>query len=195
MTTATASVPATPVKAPRHGVNTPALLETINAVGRQPELGAFQFRATNRWREGTASVGRFEAFYGAGTEHRHTTEVLYDFDHPKVLVGEDRGPTPVEFLLIALAGCLTAGIGNIAAVRGVTLQEVTASVTGDIDIRGILGLAKDVRNGYSNIRVAIDIKGDGPADKLREIVEQSKARSAVYDMLTNGTVVHVDVNA
>lgn len=193
MSTATAETRTRRTPVPLNGVNTPVLLATVTAVGAQPDLAKFQFRASNRWQKGTHNVGRFESFHGAGTEHTHRTSVDYDFDHPAVLVGDDHGPTPVEFLLLALAGCLTSGIANIAAARGVTLREVTSTVTGDIDLRGILGLAPDVRNGFQNIRAEFVIKGDAMPDKLRAIVEQSRARSAVFDMLTNGTRVDVNV--
>jgi uncharacterized OsmC-like protein len=111
-----------------------------------------------------------------------------------VLVGKDEGPTPVEFLLQALLACLTAGIGNIAAARGVRLTRVESRVEGDIDLRGILGISSDVRNGYQQIRVSFDIEGDASPDELRAIVEQSKARSAVFDVLTNGVPVEIRVN-
>lgn len=180
---------------PLNGVDTPTLFATINAVAGAPELAKFQFRASNTWISGTHSRSRIETFSGAGGEHTHTGEVEFNADHPKVLVGSDKAPTPVEFLLHALAGCLTAGIGNIAAARGVKLSEVTSTIEGNIDLRGILGLSKEVRNGYKDLTVTFSIKGDAPAEKLREIVEQSKARSAVYDVLTNGVPVTVTVNA
>jgi uncharacterized OsmC-like protein len=180
-------------RAPRNGVNTPVLLATINAVKGQPSLAAFQFRARNRWVSGTCSESRIESFYGAGGEHTHVTEFKYGADHPNVLVGEDRGPTPVEFLLHGLASCITAGIGNIAAARGVTLTSVESTVEGDIDLQGILGLSNDVRNGYQRIRINFEIAGDAPAEKLREVVEQARARSAVYDVLTNGVPVDVTI--
>src|SRR3954454_20252265 len=170
---------------PRNGVHTPNLLATINAVKETPALAKFQFRATNRWVNGTYSESRVESFGGAGGEHTHRTQFAYGADHPAVLVGEDRGPTPIEFLLHGLAACITAGIGNIAAARGITLTSVESRVEGDIDLRGILGLSDDVRNGYENIRITFDIAGDAPPEKLREIVEQSRARSAVFDVLTN----------
>jgi uncharacterized OsmC-like protein len=189
-------VPATRApRAPRNGVNTPALLATINAVKETPALAKFQFRASSRWLDGTYSESRVESFTGAGGEHKHQTEFRYGADHPAVLVGQDRGPTPVEFLLHALAMCITAGIGNIAAVRGVTLTSVESQVEGDIDLRGILGLSGIVRNGYERIRISVTIAGDAPPEKLREIVEQSRARSAVFDVLTNGVPVDVSVNA
>lgn len=178
---------------PLNGVDTPNLFATINVVRSQPELGAFQFRAKNRWVKGTHSQTRIESFSGAGGEHTHARVFDYDADHPAVLVGADNAPTPVEFLLHGLASCLTAGLANIAAARGVTLTEVESTVEGDIDLRGILGLSDEVRNGYRAIRVHFRISGDAPAEKLEQIVEQSRARSAVYDVLTNGVPVDITV--
>jgi len=187
----------TPAKAPReprHGVNTPALLATINVVKETPALAKFQFRATNRWINGTFSESRIESFSGAGGEHEHQNDFRYGADHPAVLVGEDRGPTPIEFLLHGLASCITAGVANVAAARGVTLTSVESRVEGDIDLQGILGLSDTVRNGYERIRLNVTIAGDAPPEKLRQIVEQSRARSAVFDVLTNGVPVDVSVN-
>lgn len=179
---------------PMNGVDVPTLFATLDAVKGQPEIAKFQFRATNRWQQGTHSRTRFDSYFGAGAEQRHEQAFTYDADHPPVLVGRDQGPTPVEFLLHGIAACLTAGIGNIASARGITLYEIESTVEGDIDLNGILGLSDEVRNGYQQIRVSFKIKGDAPEEKLREVVEQSQARSAVYDVLTNGTPVHVSVN-
>jgi uncharacterized OsmC-like protein len=178
-------------RAPLNGVDTPTLFATINAVKGQPALAKFQFRATNKWVKGTHSRSRIETFSGAGGEHRHTGDVQFNADHPTVLVGTDKAPTPVEFLLHAIASCITAGIGNIAAARGVKLTEVESTVEGDIDLRGILGLSDLVRNGYQQMRVHFRIKGDADAAKLQAIVAQATARSAVYDVLTNGTTVQI----
>ena len=194
-TTPTASAKPARTPKPMNGVDTPALFATIGAVKAQPELAEFRFRATNRWQQGTHSRTRIESFHGAGGAHAHAREFSYDADHPQVLVGRDQAPTPVEFLLHALASCLTAGIGNIAAARGVTLYEVESAVEGDIDLRGILGLSSEVRNGYRQLRISFKVKGDAPAAKLREIVEQSRARSAVYDVLTNGVPIEIAVDA
>lgn len=180
--------------APMNGVDTPTLFATINAVAAAPELAKFTFRCSNEWVDGTYSRSTMEAFDGAGGRHQHASEFRYDSDHPAVLVGGDRGPTPIEFLLHGLAGCLTAGIGNIAAARGVALTEVTSTVEGEIDLRGILGISDEVRNGYQNIRIDFQVKGDAPPEKLRSIVEQSRARSAVFDVLTNGVPVEITVN-
>ena len=185
---------ARPPREPRNGVNTPVLFATINAVKETPALAKFQFRASSRWIDGTFSESRVESFSGAGGQHDHQSQFRYGADHPAVLVGQDRGPTPVEFLLHGLAACITAGIGNIAAARGVTLTSVESRVEGDIDLRGLLGISSDVRNGYERIRISFDIAGDAPPEKLREIVEQSRARSAVFDVLTNGVPVELTIN-
>jgi uncharacterized OsmC-like protein len=180
---------------PLNGVDTPTLFATINAVKGQPELAKFRFRASNKWLRGTHSRGRIESFTGAGGDHAHATDFQFDADHPKVLVGQDQGPTPVEYVLHALAACLTAGIGNIAAARGITLNEVESTVEGDIDLRGLLGIADDVRNGYNQIRVSFKISGDAPPEKLREVVEQSRRRSAVFDVITSSVPVEISVDA
>ena len=166
---------------PRNGVDTPKLFATIGHVAAQPELAKFQFRTESRWIDGTHSRSAMTTFLGAGGEHSHKSEYAAEADHPAVLCGADQGPTPVEHLLHALSSCLIAGIANVAAARGVTLKRVEAIVEGDIDLRGILGLAEDVRNGYQGIRMSFRISGDASPDKLREIVEQSRARSAVAE--------------
>lgn len=194
MQTATMTKPAKKAPpAPRNGVDTPNLLATIGVVGQQPELAKFQFRATNRWMTGTHSRSTMKGFSGAGAEHSHIADYVADGDHPGVLCGGDRAPTPVEWLLHALASCITAGIGNIASARGITLHRVESKVEGDIDLQGILGLSADVRNGFQNVRIAFEIEGDAPAEKLREIVEQARARSAVFDVMTKGVPVAVSV--
>jgi uncharacterized OsmC-like protein len=178
----------------RNGVDTAALFATIEAVKGNNQIADFRFRATNRWISGTHNQSTLDGFYGAMQEMSHRQPFVFDADHPAVLVGQDNGPTPVEFLLHALAACLTAGIANIAAARGVHLDEVESTVEGDIDLLGILGLSKDVRNGYQQIRVSFRLRGDDP-EKLRTVVAQSQARSAVLDVLTNGVPVSIEVDA
>jgi len=178
----------------RNGVDTATLFATLDAVRATPQIGTFQFRATNRWISGTHNQSTLHGFYGAMQEMEHQQPFVFDADHPAVLVGADHGPTPVEFLLHALAACLTAGIANIAAARGVNLESVESSVEGDIDLNGILGLSDDVRNGYEQIRISFKLRGDDP-EKLAKIVEQSRKRSAVFDVLTNGVPVAISVDA
>ena len=180
---------------PRNGVDTPTLFKTLDVVKGQPALAKFQFRARNSWKSGTLSETTIDSFSGAGGEHTHKTTFTLHGDHPGVLVGEDRAPLPIEYLLHALATCITGGIANIAAARGVTLTEVESKIEGDINLLGIFGMAKEVRNGYQGIRASFSIKGDASPEKLQEIVEQSRSRSAVFDVLTNGVPVSMSVCA
>jgi uncharacterized OsmC-like protein len=177
----------------RNGVDTATLFATIDAVKSAPEAARFQFRADNTWVSGTHNRSTIHGFFGVGEERTHERTFQFDADHPAILVGHDNGPTPVEHLLHALAACLTAGLANIAAARGVRLTSVTSTVVGDIDLNGILGLDPDVRNGYEKIAVRFTVKGDAPDDVLRSIVEQSRRRSAVYDVITSGVPVTIDV--
>jgi uncharacterized OsmC-like protein len=177
----------------RNGVDTDALFATINVVKGQRDLAMFRFRATNTWMSGTHSRGSIEGFYGAGQEHTRATGWSFDADHPLVLTGRDNGPTPVEYVLLGLAACLTSGLANIAAARGVTLRSVESSVEGDIDLQGILGLANEVRNGYQQIRVRFQVDADASDEQVRELVAQSQARSAVFDVVTRGVPVTIDV--
>jgi uncharacterized OsmC-like protein len=179
----------------RNGVNTEGVFATINAVAGKPELGAFRFRAESQWQTGTHTRSTSSGFYGAGQEHQHKQETTVDIDHPEVLVGADNGPTPVEYLLHGLAGCLTAGIANVASARKITLHSVEAMVEGDIDLRAIFGITDEVRNGYQAIRVSFRVDADATEEQVRELVAQSQARSAVFDVLTNGTPVTVEVAA
>ena len=177
-----------------NGVDTATLFATLDAVKGQNDIASFQFRASNTWVSGTHSRSKISGFYGAmqEMEHAHVTEVVSD--HPAVLVGADTGPTPVEYLLHAIAACLTSGVANIAAARGVELTKVSSIVEGDINLLGILGLSDgSVRNGYEQIKVTFHIAGDADDETLRGLVEQSRRRSAVYDALTNPTPVVIDV--
>ena len=178
----------------RNGVDTATLFATLDAVKGNPDIAKFQFRATNRWVSGTHNQSTIHGFHGALQEMTHQQPWTFDADHPAVLVGNDNGPTPVEYVLHALAACLTAGLANIAAARGITLTEVESTVEGDIDLMGILGLSDQVRNGYQQIAVRFKVRGDDP-EKLRQVIEQSRQRSAVFDVVTNGVPVSIEVDA
>lgn len=187
-----------PVKAEKvamNGIDVPTLLATIGAVNETRELAKFTFRASGAWLNGTHSRINVNGYFGAGGEQGRDADFVMYGDHPGVLCGADKGPTPVEFLLAALSACITAGIGNIASARQIKLESVETTVEGDINLLGILGLSDEVRNGYNGIRATFRIKGDATAEKLRQIVEQSVARSAVYDVLTNGVPVSIDIEA
>jgi uncharacterized OsmC-like protein len=198
MTATAPTAPRTSAKKPKvamNGVDTPTLLATIKAVGAQPELAQFRFRAENNWINGTRSRSTIAEFHGAGGPQRHKVDFTADSDHPAVLCGAGNGPTPVEWVLHALASCLMAGVGNIAAVRGIKLTRVKAVAEGDIDLQGILGLSNEVRNGYQNVRVHFEIEGDASDEELAEVVMQAKARSAVFDILNRGVPVMIAVES
>jgi len=179
---------------PINGVDVATLFGTRDAVKQTNDIAKFQFRATNTWVSGTHSRSTFADFHGAMQELRHEQDTVVESDHPAVLVGTDVAPTPVEYLLHAIAACLTSGIANVASARGVRLTHVSSTVTGDIDLLGILGLSGgSVRNGYEQIKVTFRVEGDADDVTLREIVEQSRRRSAVYDALTNPTPVAIEV--
>ena len=176
-----------------NGVDTTTLFATLDAVRHQPDLARFQFRARTEWLSGTHNRTTISGFFGAGSEQQHEQEFTLDADHPAVLVGADRGPTPAEHLLQALGSCLMSGLANIAAARGIELGEVTADLEGDIDLLGIFGLDDGVRNGFQEIRVTFHVRGEAEAERLTALVEQARRRSAVYDVLTNG--VRIDLRA
>lgn len=184
-----------PAKVAMNGVDVPTLAATLGVVKGQRELARFTFRAEGEWLGGTHSRAAFSEFKGAGGDHVHRATYVVEGDHPTVLVGGDNAPTPVEMLLAALSACITAGIGNIASIRQVKLHSVETTIEGDIDLQGIFGMDESVRNGFSGIRASFRIKGDATTEVLKGIVEQSVARSAVFDVLTNGVPVAVSVDA
>ncbi|MCA0938688.1 OsmC family protein [Salipiger pacificus] len=190
MTTQTLEKPA---KTAMNGVDVPTFLATLGVVGETPQIAQFTFRADGEWLSGTHSRTAFTGFHGAMQEMQHRRDYAVECDHPQVLCGADNGVTPVELLLAALASCITAGIGNIASIRQVKLHAVETKIEGDINLNGILGLDKSARNGFTGVRMAVKIRGDAPQEKLREIVEQSVARSAVFDVLSNGVPVSVEM--
>lgn len=177
----------------RNGVPVDKLFGTIAKVKADPSLAAFRFTARNQWIEGTASRSTMHEWAGAGGEHVHVREFSFEADHPTLGLGY--GPTPQEFVLHALAACITAGVATGAAARKIELTSVTSTVRGEIDVRGVLGIDDAVRNGFSRIHMSIDVVGDAEPEMLRRLVDGSKARSAVFDMLTGETPVVIDVTA
>jgi uncharacterized OsmC-like protein len=178
---------------PMNGVDVPTLFATLDAVKNAPEAARFQFRAANRWVSGTHSRTTIDGFFGVGQEQQHRHVYVLEADHPEVLVGADQAPSPVEVVLHGLAACLTAGIGNIASARGIELTSVESRLEGDIDLRGLLGLSDRVRNGFEHIRVTFHLTGNATDEQLRAVVEQSRARSAVFDIVTSGVPVDIEV--
>ena len=175
-----------------NGVNVQALLEAREALAGAPEAAQFTWRASSKWQDGVYSRTTIQNYFGLGEEQSHKTEAVFDADHPEVFAAEDRGITPIEYILVGLASCLTAGVAAVAQNRGIQLRSVEATVEGNHDIRGILGDA-DVRNGYNDIKVTFDIDADASQQEIEALVAQSQKRSAVFDALTNPTEVTVAV--
>ena len=176
----------------QNGVNVQALLEARTALQSAPEAAQFTWRATSKWDHGVHSTTRVQQFYGLGQEQSHKNESVFDADHPAVFAAEDNGITPIEYLLVGLAGCLTAGVASVAQNRGIQLRSVDAVVEGKHDIRGILGADADVRNGFNDIKVTFNIDADASKEEIEALVAQSQKRSAVFDALTSPPDVTVE---
>jgi uncharacterized OsmC-like protein len=177
-----------------NGVNVQALISAREALSDAPQAARFTWRATCRWINGTHSRSTVKGFFGLGDEQSHRTEFSFDADHPEVFAAEDNGATPVELVLSGLASCLTAGVASVAQMRNIQLRSVGATLEGDMDLQGILGIDGDVRNGFEDIRVKFDIDADATREEIQALVAQSQKRSAVFDIITNPTNVSVEVN-
>ena len=181
---------ATPVD---NGVNVEALLGAREALSQAPEAAQFKWRAECKWVNGTHSQTSINSFFGLGGEQSHKTTFTFEADHPEIFASEDNGATPVEMVLAGLASCLTAGVAAVAQNREIQLKSVSATLEGDMDVRGILGMDSDVRNGFSGIKVTYKIDADASPEDIKALVAQSQKRSAVYDIITNPTNVKVEV--
>ncbi|HJY37071.1 MAG TPA: OsmC family protein [Steroidobacteraceae bacterium] len=176
-----------------NGVNVEALLGARQALTEAPEAARFKWRASCSWVRGTHSRSTVQSFFGLGAEQSHKTEFSYEADHPEVFAAEDKGATPVEYVLVGLASCLTAGVAAVAQNRGIQLRSVKASVEAGMDLQGILGIDADVRNGFDGIKVVFDIDADASKEDIAALVAQSQRRSAVFDIVTNPTNVAVEI--
>jgi uncharacterized OsmC-like protein len=177
-----------------NGVNVAALLGAREALGQAPEAAQFEWRATCEWVNGTHSHSAVQSYFGLGAEQSHKTTFEFDADHPETFASEDNGATPIEFVLVGLASCLTAGVAAVAQHREIQLRSVKSTLTGQMDAAGILGIDPEVRNGFSGINVHFDIDADASPEDLEALVAQSQKRSAVFDMVANPTSISVDVN-
>jgi uncharacterized OsmC-like protein len=176
-----------------NGVNVQALLEAREVLKGAPEAAQFTWRASSKWQNGVHSTTKIQNFFGLGEEQSHKTESVFEADHPEVFAAEDVAITPIEYLLVGLAGCLTAGVAAVAQNRGIQLRSIESTVEGNHDIRGILGVDSDVRNGFNDIKVTFTIDADASKQEIEALVAQSQKRSAVFDALTNPTEVTVEV--
>jgi uncharacterized OsmC-like protein len=175
----------------KNGVNVEALLGAREALTGAPEGAQFKWRATSEWVNGTHSRTTVDGFYGLGAEQKHRQVFKFDSDHPEVFASEDNGATPVEFVLVGLAGCLGAGIASVAQNRNIQLRSVKATLEAGMDLQGILGIDDNVRNGFDGIKVHYDIDADATPEEIAALVAQSQKRSAVFDIITNPTDVTV----
>jgi uncharacterized OsmC-like protein len=176
-----------------NGVNVQALLDARGALSAAPEAAEFTWRARCTWRNGTHSHSTVTGFTGLGAEQQHRTTYEFDVDHPECFASEDNGATPVEFVLVGLVGCLTAGVASVAQLRGIQLRSVITTIEGDMNILGILGADPDVRNGFDAVTVRFAIDADASREDIEAVVAQSQKRSAVFDIVTNPTKVLVEV--
>jgi uncharacterized OsmC-like protein len=176
-----------------NGVNVQALLDAREVLKGAPEAAKFTWRASCKWRKGTHSTSKVRGFFGLGQEQQHKTETSFEADHPEIFASEDHGITPIEYVLVGLASCLTAGVAAVAQNRGIQLRSVESTLEGRMDIRGILGVDSDVRNGYDDIKVTFTIDADASKKDIEALVAQSQKRSAVYDVITNPVNVTVEV--
>ncbi len=176
-----------------NGVNVQALLDAREVLKGAPEAAQFTWRASSKWQGGVHTSITVKDFFGLGEEQSHVRESVFEADHPEVFAAEDNGITPIEYLLVGLASCLSAGVASVAQNRGIQLRSVEAVVEGAHDIRGILGADSDVRNGYNNIKVTFHVDADASKEDIEALVAQSQKRSAVFDALTNPTDVTVEV--
>ncbi len=173
-----------------NGVNVTALGETVAAVQGNPEIAKFQFRAKNKWLGGGHNRSEIKGFYGACQEDTTRTEpFVLDNAEPPVLLGEDQGANPVEYVLHALAGCMTTTMVYHAAARGINIESVESELEGDLDLHGFLRLDENVRNGYQNIRVKFTVKSDATPEQLAELARISP----VFDIISNAVPVAVEL--
>jgi uncharacterized OsmC-like protein len=178
----------------RNGVDVKRLKETIQAVQAQPDLANFRFRLSNEWINGGHNQSVIKDFYGAGKEDKSRKEAfIYSNDEPDVLLGQDNGANPVEYVLHALAGCLTTSLVYHASARGYKIERVSSKFEGDLDLRGFLGIDSSVRNGYSEIRVEFDIEGDFTEEQKQEILQYGPRFSPVFDIVTNPVQVKLNL--
>lgn len=172
-----------------NGVNVDGLKATIEAVKSVPELAKFRFNVRNKWKDGGQNASVANEFFGAGQEQARSQPFVLEADEPVILLGKDSAANPVEYLLHALAACLTSAMVYHAAVRGVHIEAVESSIEGNLDARGLLDLDNNVRNGYQGIRVNFKIKADVPDEQLQSIAELGPKFSPVFDTVTNGVPV------
>ncbi len=176
-----------------NGVNIDNLFSTVGAIKNNPEIAKFKFRAANKWIEGTHNRATISGFYGACAEDNSREPMLFDLDEPPVLLGKNQGANPVEYLLVALSGCLTTSLIAHAAARKIKIKKIESRYEGDLDLRGFLGLSEDVKVGFENIRVYFKIDADIPVEQKEELVRMAQKYSPVFNTIANPVNVSVQL--
>jgi uncharacterized OsmC-like protein len=177
-----------------NGINVGALFETIDAIKNKPDIAKFKFRATNKWVNGTHCQGTIKGFYGALREDDSRSPMVYDMDEPPVLLGNNEGRNPVEYLLVALSGCLTTSLIAHSSAKGIKIRGVESRYEGDIDLRGFLGISEDVPVGYQDIRVYFKIDADVSEEQKEEMIRMAQKYSPVFNTITKSAPVSVQLD-
>jgi uncharacterized OsmC-like protein len=177
-----------------NGVNVDQLFSTIDFIKQKPEIAKFKFRATNQCVRGTHNRATVKDFYGAGQEDDTRESMIFHMDEPPVLLGNNEGANPVEYLLVALSGCLTTSLIAHASAKGIPIKAVESRYEGDIDLRGFLGLSEDVKVGYQNIRVYFKIDADISGAEKQELIKMARKYSPVFNTVFNQTPVSVQLD-
>jgi uncharacterized OsmC-like protein len=176
-----------------NGVNVSKLFETVGVIKEKPDIAKFNFKAKGRWINGGHNRTTINEFYGACQNFKRSESFVFEKDEPPVLLGEDHGANPVEYVFAALDGCLTTSLIYHAAAQGIKIDEVETSFSGNLDLHGFLGLNENIRNGYEKIKVEFKIKADAPKEKLQELVQLAQKRSPVFDIVSHPTPVEVSL--
>jgi len=176
-----------------NGVNVDQLFKTIELIKEKPEIARFKFRATNKWIDGTHNRATVKDFYGAGQEDASREPMVFELDEPPVLLGKNLGTNPVEYLLVALSGCLTTSLIAHASAKGIEIKGVESRYEGDLDLRGFLGLSEDVKVGYENIRVYFKINADVSEDQKEELIRMAQKYSPVFNTIASPVPVSVQL--
>jgi uncharacterized OsmC-like protein len=176
-----------------NGVNVSKLFGTVEAIKGNPDIAKFNFKAKGKWINGGHNRTSINEFYGACQNFQRNQSFIFEKDEPPVLLGEDHGANPVEYVLAALDGCLTTSLIYHAAAKGIKIDEVETSFSGDLNLHGFLGLDENTRNGYEKIKVTFNIKSDAPREKLQELVQLAQNRSPVFDIVSHPTPVEVSL--
>jgi uncharacterized OsmC-like protein len=175
-----------------NGLNATQLFETVEHIKGQPDLAKFRFRARNQWINGTVNRSTIQGFFGAGREDdSRIVPFEYTTSEPPILLGNNESANTGEFLLHALAGCVTTTAVLHATARGIKIESISTELEGDVDVQGVLGLDDSVPMGFSQIRMKMEISADCTAAELDELMDFARAHSPIFNSVSRPVPVHV----